>query len=254
MTEGAGKGISLLVPFREDKSGTRTFTWSWLREHWTQVLPDAEIVIGEDDGFPYSKSVAINDAAARATGDIFIILDADVLISTDVIENCAAAIRAASSPLWYMPHSEAFRLTRDCSEKMMMQGKRYETVDAPSPADVEDQTTLAPGFIQILSRHAFEKVGGMDERFRGWGGEDGSFVAAVDTLYGGHTRLSGHVLHLWHDRPGAGSSRTRVWDGQTEITCRELRQAYKAARGDRPAMRALVDKGLGVGSRGSLPL
>src|ERR1044071_5879183 len=52
----------------------------------------------------------------------------------------------------------------------------------------EDYIERAPGFVQILSRRAFERAP-YDRRFRGWGGEDGSFVRAVDTLYGAHTRL-----------------------------------------------------------------
>jgi hypothetical protein len=38
--------------------------------------------------------------------------------------------------------------------------------------------------IQILPREAIEIIGGWDERFRGWGGEDHATVRATDTLYG----------------------------------------------------------------------
>src|ERR1700744_3825414 len=101
-----GSGISLLVPFRTDH-GRRAETWSWLERYWRHELPGAEIVIGTDSHPAFSKTSAVNRAAAKATGDIFVILDADCYISGDVILSCAqnvGAARAAGHGLWYMPY------------------------------------------------------------------------------------------------------------------------------------------------------
>ena len=242
--------ISLLVPYREDESGTRKAVWTWLREFYETYLPDAEIVVGHYDGTPYSKSAAVNDAAARASGDAFVILDADTLIDPHVITT-RAALTTAYTPAWFIPHERAYRLTQRRTE-LYLKSDLASPV-RPLPEEVEDQIDDAPGFIQVLSRRAFETVGGMDPRFCGWGGEDSSFVRAVDTLYMPHLRTGNYVLHLWHDRPGAGSSQTRRWDGQ-EARVRTLWRAYRRASGDPRAMRALVDEGLGRRERARLPV
>jgi 23S rRNA A2030 N6-methylase RlmJ len=55
----------------------------------------------------------------------------------------------------------------------------------------------------------------MDERFVGWGGEDISFMIAVDTLYAPHRTTRNGVLHLWHPHKGTEHF-DRMWEGQEE--------------------------------------
>ena len=111
--------------------------------------------------------------------------------------------------------------------------------------------------IQVMPREAFEVVGGMDERFDGgWGGEDVSFLHALDTLYGKHKTMPNGVIHLWH--PSIGSSiRDRQWAGQggsdaNSVIC----QRYGSAAGDVAKMRELVEEGreLREGMEGHAPL
>lgn len=232
-------GISLIVPFREDSTGTRTATWKWLEAYYREHLPEAEIVVGEDDGMPYSKSVAVNEAASRASGYILVIIDADVLISADTIRECARRIEASKTAIWFIPFTTAYRLHRERSTALQAEDPKTVEIPMPTKYDCEDSIEGAPGFVHILSRRAFDRVEGYDPRFRGWGGEDTSFMHAVDTMYAPHTRLSAPIVHLWHSRPGAGSSSSRRWDGQTERK-RDLWSKYKRAAGDRPLMRQVI--------------
>src|SRR5580693_2230509 len=122
-----GKGISLLIPFRSD-GGHRARNWDWLKRHWEFHLPDAEIVMGEDQesldnpSIPFSKSVAVNDAAKKAKNDIFVILDADGYIEPESIVYCARKIREArkrNQKLWYVPYRRFHRLTKEASERIL---------------------------------------------------------------------------------------------------------------------------------------
>ena len=77
--------------------------------------------------------------------------------------------------------------------------------------------------IQIMPSEAFWEVGGWDERFRGWGGEDHAAMRATDTLYWRHKTMPVQVLHLWHPMisPDGTSDwvhwRERVWANQTRV-------------------------------------
>ena len=95
--------------------------------------------------------------------------------------------------------------------------------------------------IQIMPREAFELVGGMDERFRGWGGEDVSFMRALDTLYGKHRTFNGPVYHLWHPTiPGLWKG-TRQWEGQDGPEMNDwLAYRYDQAVGDPERMRKVL--------------
>ena len=86
--------ISLLVPFR-DNGEHRTRVWKWLRKYWVSHLHSVEVVLGRDDGFPFSKAAAVNEAASRAKGRIFVILDADAYMDSRALQDCANQIDTA---------------------------------------------------------------------------------------------------------------------------------------------------------------
>ena len=70
--------ISLLVPFRADSPiDSRNASWSWVRRRWQYILPEAELCVGTDEGQPFSKTVAVNDAYRQSHGDMLVIADAD---------------------------------------------------------------------------------------------------------------------------------------------------------------------------------
>ena len=58
------------------------------------------------------------------------------------------------------------------------------------------------GKLNIMPRESYKKIGGLDERFSGWGGEDTAFAVAMNTLYGPYKRLDFSIYHLWHPRIG----------------------------------------------------
>jgi glycosyltransferase involved in cell wall biosynthesis len=226
--------------------------WRWLRRYWKYWLRgDVEIVIGYDynTNRPFSKAAAVNDAARRARGDIFVILDSDVYMPASVVKHCAERIRVArkhGTRLWFVPYQFIYRLTPEATEHVL----------ESSPKDPLRFTGHGHKFgamITIMSREAFEFVGGMDERFRGWGGEDVSFLRAVDTLWARHKNTPNDVLHMWHPKlhiPGPKMNpkepwKTRIWDGQDRARHNDwLAIMYNEATWKPLRMRVLVDTGL----------
>lgn len=245
--------ISLLVPFRPNPDDPRrTDAWNWLWRYWNNELPEAEIVIGRDRSHPYCKTRAVNNAARRARGDIFVILDADVDYLGPNIQSCADRIRAArdrGEPLWFIPYRHVYRLTWPATQ-MVLQSDPANPLRIPSPPPdpwVESMEGSSHGhrygaMIQIMPREAFWAAGGMDERFCGWGGEDVSFARAVDTLYGPHKTIEADVVHLWHPQIGQNYT-TKMWHGQSKPNVNgNLASRFHHATGDRARMQALVDE------------
>src|SRR5271157_3288805 len=126
-----GYGISILIPFRAPSSDDqRVKNLNWLKSYWKAQLPGAEIVIGEDPEMdkPFSKSAAVNDAAARAKGDIFVIIDADGYIKAESVLHCAQEIREArkrKQRLWFVPYRQFYRLTQDASQCLLQSDPRH---------------------------------------------------------------------------------------------------------------------------------
>jgi hypothetical protein len=253
-----GSGISILVPFRDDHEEGRGDNWAWLRQYWKHALPDAEIVLGDAPGEPFSKTCAINAAFRASTGDVLAMIDADCFIDASVILDCASKIRQGRSrepreAVWFIPYNRLFRLTRVATMYLIASDPKDPFKFGAPPDDIDVGPTNGSGFghwfgalIQIFPREAFEAVHGMDPRFRGWGGEDVAFVLALDTLFGVHRLTSNQVLTLWHSvqsKPGTNPNLLRIWEGQTDPrTNWRIAGRYRKALRDPEAMREIIDE------------
>lgn len=246
--------ISLLVPFRHDRHDAehRERAWRWLTRFWKAQLESVEIVVGHDPWWPYSKATAVNNAAERARGRIFVVLDADVYMDPAAIQRCADSIEEAVQAgrrQWFMPYRRLYRLDKEATHAVL-KGKPSAPYSMPSPPPKSWQETgvadnsfsygyLYGALIQMMPREAFFMAGGMDPRFRGWGSEDAALLRALDTIYGPHEVADNDVLHLFHLRPGQ-DWKTRRWIGQTAQANSRLAQRYSVATGEHDFMTGLT--------------
>lgn len=259
-----GGGISIIIPFRcPDRTNQRVKNVEWVQKYWAKQLPGAEIIIGEDPCWqlPFSKSVAINNAAAQASGDVFVIVDGDGYVSSESVLHCAKEIRKAqkrNKRLWFVPYRQFYRLTEAASQLLLSSSPAHPVKFTTPPHPDHTQGDADPhvghwygAMIQIMPREAFEIVGGWDPRFRGWGGEDHAAMRAMDTLYSHHKTLPGAVLHIWHPQIGPKGVdkwvhwKERMWENQTDPGANDrLSWRYYHATGNPKLMRKLVDEGL----------
>jgi len=228
--------LSLLVPFRDD--GTRGRVADWLLHRWAQRLPEAQVIVAEDDGRdPFCKAMAVNRAAAQAAGDVLGILDADCWIRATHTRKAVNLIVSGKAP-WVIPANRCYRLTREFTERLLAMDPG-ENIPPVFRDGREREGTVVAGLV-LFPRAAWDLVGGMDERFRGWGSEDVSWLAILDTLWGRHVQLTHPLLHLWHPR-ARSDDRLPIWVGQTKRNS-DLSRTYRRARGNPRAMAALCEE------------
>lgn len=172
-----------LAPRRAD-GGRRDQLWRWARQRWP-----LEVIEGASPPGPFNRSAAINDAARRAgSWDIAAIIDADtVLEPARVLEG----LELARTGRAVLPFTHYCLVGRRETDQLM----RAEQL----PATAERTTIRANRWsgCVIVPRELFDAVGGFDERFVGWGGEDIGFAAAL-LARGKVARLPGNLFHLWH--------------------------------------------------------
>jgi hypothetical protein len=186
--------ISALIPFKSDHGGFRDKNLYYIKKRYETLMPDVELIIGEDASEPFNHSRAVNRAAAKATGDLFMVVDADVFFGTKLID---IIIQNEAFHPWIIPFSQGFKLSPKGSEEVLKSGQ-IKLPTSFAEVDIESNCNFYGAFMNVMSREAFELVGGQDERFYGWGGEDESFARALDTLAGPHFRLYEPIFHLWH--------------------------------------------------------
>jgi hypothetical protein len=220
--------VSIVMPYTSDdehRQAARRYVLGWYARHH----PAWEIVEGTCAG-EWSKGRALADAATRASHDILVLADADSIVPADILDDAARQVAAGAA--WVVPHRRVFRFDQGPTEQV------YAGADPePNPTWCRNRRPyggVTGGGIVVLSRSAWETVGGIDPRFLGWGGEDIAFGWALETLCGPAVHLGGPLFHLWHRQEAQGEHR------RGSPTSEALAGRYRQARNRPEQMRALV--------------
>lgn len=214
----------ICVPYRETPE--RAPLWDYTRRHWQSL--GVEIATGDDGDRVFNRAMSRN-LAAIGRWDVAIFVDADTVMRDHgpVLEAVEIAHRDACVVI---PHDRYIGLTAQGTSRLLAgQARGWD--------NVKREKETVPLGVAVVSRPAWETLGGFDERFAGWGGEDVAFRVAASTLTG-LVRLPGTIYHLWHPIDPTKMAYLRQQNGGPK-----LRQRYADAAAEGPdAMRALLDE------------
>lgn len=186
------KDISVLIPYGPD-NGHRDVVFRWIKEFYETAMPEVELCLGQlPDNKRFSRSKAINLASEQATRDIFVIADGDIIYAPSVIVN---SVKQLDKYTWILPVQKALDLTKESTEKLLQTKPEWPI---PIEVDATERKQVGAGLLNVVRRWHFNAVGGFDERFAGWGGEDDAFSIAMTIMCGPSKRLDSTVCHLWH--------------------------------------------------------
>lgn len=152
---------------------------------------------------PYCRSWAFNVGVAAAQTDVLILHDNDILVPERYAEEAAARIADG----W-----EFLDLKRFVFYLGAYDTGRVFAVGRATPARATVTQNVHGGTI-VASRAAYDAIGGFDESFIGWGGEDNDFWDRANV--GGRVYDYGYlpVVHLHHDdQPGKRARQTAAID------------------------------------------
>jgi GT2 family glycosyltransferase len=137
------------------------------------------------------------------------VLDADILVDRDFLARNLRRLRAGEH-VAHIPYRDCYSLDGPATARAVRE--RCEQGHPDVPAEVLRALVLRdpPGGCLWTSRTTFDAVGGYDERYVGWGGEDDDMWARF-TAAGPVRRYDDQFLHLHHPRP------TMVLDGGEPI-------------------------------------
>lgn len=228
---------SFLIPWRSD-GGWRDqifqCVWERLGNLMTDMSLTGEAIIWGDDGKDpglFNRPRAINNCAAQARGNVFVILDADTTYrEKGALKDAIAATHADNR--WRLPETY-LTLTEEATRNIVARRSSATILDG----EIEYEGGTNWSGIVIIPAEAFWKIRGADERYLGWGADDIALGLALDQLHGKHVRYPGAAVHLWHPRGTQENGLHEHGDAGRDLTAR-----YVAAAENREMMQAVVDE------------
>lgn len=206
----------ILVP-RRAGDPHRDRLWAWLRGRLELELPDCPIIEGHHELGAFNRSAALNRAAREAPPwTEAIILDADTYVDAPQVLEAIRAARGTGRLVY--PFEDLTALTFAGTEGVLegyrgSWGKWAKWTKERSPSSA-----------LVVPRELWDRVGGFDERFSGWGWEDVAFRRQANELGGHELRVPGKAWHLWHPlSPARDPKRAEYRAAQ------ELGERYKRA-------------------------
>lgn len=208
-----GKRIDLSIIIGHKGNGRKDLLLSTLRSLAAQEGVSLECIVVEQDSRPiikkdlpawvdyvfqevsyeyqYNRAAAFNLGARLAKGDILLLHDNDMIVGIHYCRELVALAREGYEALNTKRY--VFYLSKEVSGKGIQ-----------SPQEIKDSTplyvvqNLEAGGSMAITKKAYFEIGGMDEDFVGWGGEDNEFWQRCSTLKRWIWGFS-PVIHLWHE-------------------------------------------------------
>lgn len=177
--------ISAVIPYRP-QSG-RTDAFGFVREYLEANVD--EVIVADDGKDPFSRGCSINEGVRRASGDILVICDADLILPERQLD--AAVVAVACRLGMVLPFDRYHYLTGAATLDVLAGVSPHDD----TPVEFVMETSL--GGVCVIDRKTFNRCGGFDPAMRGWGHEDNQFFSVVDTL-ATVSRVPGPIFHLWH--------------------------------------------------------
>lgn len=246
------EGVCAIVPFRSDADGFRRrnaqIVLNWLAtahvrtllvEHSDVPEPSLDLPTGttrlhvRSGGHPFNKALACNVGFRAAGAPIMAFVDADTMTSSPALVRSIEAVGEQFDVV--RPFGRIVDLDEEQTHDLATRGEMPEVLAMIDVNDRSGEHVPICGGIVIMRSDAYRRAGGMDESFKGWGGEDTAFAAALERC-GTHRGVltSQTALHLHHPRPledrylhadyAANHARARWW---TEGPDDEIDQAMR---------------------------
>lgn len=195
----------VVIPWRDTGEAYRRAHYWRLVDHYSRAFP---VVTGDAFG-PFNRSAARNAAVALARvlhpdDPTFTLVDADNLLAIDALHEAEAI--ALARPVLVKPFSMFGYLSAESTEDWY--GGRL-ALPREHPEGVTWEGEPQPDFTggaYTMTFTTWDRIGGFDEGFTGWGGEDDAFTIQTRHRRVHIATVPGYDYHLWHPSPGRWAS------------------------------------------------
>jgi hypothetical protein len=169
------------------------------RERWRDVIrPRADHYLFAAKPGPFNKSWSVNVGVRHSPGrpEVICVLDADVLVDREFVARNAARFRRPGTG-GHLTYRNMLSLDEPATCRAIRDRVQRGHAEADPAYFRGFLLRRPPGCCVWVRAAAYERIGGMDERYEGWGGEDYDFLHRLDL----ETPLDNYddwLLHMHH--------------------------------------------------------
>ena len=155
-----------------------------------------------DDG-PFNRGAMFNRGVSDADvegSDLVCLMDADMIVDPGWLQRCLDNIAAAEKdgrfPGVMLPYSQAIYMDAETTAKAIEAGDPFQV------ENIRGETFHSQGGCIWVTAELYEKIGGHDERYVGWGSADRDFYQRLMVEIGGAPpRIDQPLFHMDHPKP-----------------------------------------------------
>lgn len=147
---------------------------------------------------PFNKSWGLNIAASAARSERLIFADSDILISEEMLNEISAQMDDGVDAV--NPYDGLIDLSQHESQALLTGTHEVQVNRTQNQLNRQAIGEHPPfcGGMFAMTKTLYGLVGGMDERFEGWGGEDDAMSKRIAFFATKMTTLNSMAYHLWH--------------------------------------------------------
>ena len=180
----------VVLPWRDAGCAYRRQHFEFLLEYYSQEF---DVIIADNDG-EFNRSAARNAGVDKTTSDVAVVIDADNYIPYSQIHQSVAA--AARNDRLVKPFQSFGYLTEESTA--LFYNFYNNPVTEFSPTYIDPPIDDFTGGAYVMKKSLWQKIGGMDEGFVGWGAEDDAFHLLCKSKGVRVRYVEGYDYHLYH--------------------------------------------------------
>ena len=181
--------VSIIVFAPSESCPYRARNWRAMWPFWAS-FGAALIEVRQDGDGPFCKARLAHAGRAASERPTLVFVDADVTIDARALSLAIDSVQSGGYD-WATPNSHVVRLTE-------IETEQYANGGIPAPAAARYVGQDAGG-VFVVSSELWDRNGGMDSRFVGWGGEDTAYSCVLrETGRGWHPIGDETLFHFWH--------------------------------------------------------